>query len=130
MDKKEIMKKFIASCTITFKAFEYSCDLAKSSASIWNFVATNQSGEKVYAVYCAPKLDKAHSLIRLAKKKLKPNMKLVVVTESHTEEELENSRGEGYALVSLGVLNKFGEEMIHVRAREAEQATQTRERLF
>lgn len=129
MSKKEIIKKFVTSCTVTFKAFEYRCELAKSSATIWNFIATNESGDKVFAVYCAPQLEKSQSLIRLAKKKLKPNMRLVVVTQDHSEQQLETSRVDGYALVALDALNKFGEDMIHVRAKEAEQTT-SKERLF
>ena len=123
MNKKDLIKKFVKSCSLTFKAFEYNCVLVRSSQKIWNFVATDQSGEKVYAVYCAPKLDKAQSLIRLAKNKLEPNMKLVVVTQEHTDVQLKSSKENGYALVSLEVLNKFGEEMIHVRAREAEESS-------
>ena len=119
-ESKEIVKKFIVTCTATFKAFDYTCELAKSSATIWNFVATNKSGDKVYAVYCAPKLEKARSLIRLGLKKMKGNMRLVVVvTQEHTEEQLEASRNDGYALVTLDVLNKYGDEMIDIRSNEA-----------
>ncbi|MBK26993.1 MAG: hypothetical protein CME70_23520 [Halobacteriovorax sp.] len=118
-DSKDILKKFVTTCTVTFKAFDYRCELAKSSATIWNFVATNNSGEKVYAVYCAPRLDKSKSLIKLARKKIKGNMRLVVVTQTHNEEELEISREDGYALVTLESLNKYGEEMIEIRAKEA-----------
>lgn len=119
-DPKAIIKKFITTCTVSFKAFDYRCELSKSTATIWNFVASSPNGEKVYAVYCAPRLEKARSLIKIAKKKMKGNMRLVVVTQSHTDEELENSREDGYALVAIDTLNKYGEEMIEIRAKEAE----------
>ena len=121
-DPKAIIKTFITTCTVSFKAFDYRCELSKSTATIWNFVASSPNGEKVYAVYCAPRLDKARSLIKIAKKKMKDNMRLVVVTQTHTEEELENSRKDGYALVAIDILNKYGEEMIEIRTREAESA--------
>ncbi len=117
--KNDVIKKFISTCTVTFNAFDYRCEIVKSSASIWNFEATNKGGDKVFAVFCAPKLNKSKSLIKLANKKIKENMRLVVVTEDHNEEELEKSREEGYALVTLDSLSKYGEEMILIRTKEA-----------
>lgn len=130
-DSKNVIKTFITSCAGTFKAFNYKCELSKSQATIWNFVASNEDGDKVYAVFCAPKLDTSKSLIKLAVKKVK-DMRLVVVTSQHTEEQLEKSREEGYALVTLEVLNKFGEEMIDIRANEinSDPLESTREKVF
>ena len=130
-DKQNIVKKFIANCAGTFKAFNYKCELSKSQATIWNFVAKNEEGNKVYAVFCAPKLDSSKSLIKLAVKKVS-NMRLVVVTDQHTEEQLEASREEGYALVTLEVLNKFGAEMIEIRSDEinSDPLASTREKVF
>ena len=130
-DSKNIVKTFIASCAGTFKAFNYKCELSKSQATIWNFVASSPEGDKVYAVFCAPKLDSSKSLIKLAIKKIK-DMRLVVVTSQHTEEQLESSREEGYALVTLEVLNKFGEEMIDIRSNEinSDPLESTREKVF
>lgn len=130
-ESKSIVKTFIASCAGTFKAFDYKCELSKSQATIWNFVAKNQSGDKVYAVFCAPKLESSKSLIKLAVKKVN-DMRLVVVTSHHTEEQLEASRSDGYALVTLEVLNKFGEEMIDIRSSElnSDPLASTREKVF
>ena len=130
-ESKSIVKTFIASCAGTFKAFDYKCELSKSQATIWNFVAKNQSGDKVYAVFCAPKLESSKSLIKLAVKKVN-DMRLVVVTSHHTEEQLEASRSDGYALVTLEVLNKFGEEMIDLRSSElnSDPLASTREKVF
>lgn len=121
-ENKEVLKKFVTTCTVTFKAFDYSVELARSSATVWHFVTVNPKGDKSYAVYCAPRLDKAKSLIKIAMKKLK-GMRLVVVTQAHTEEDLEKSRAEGYALLTLDVLNQYGEEMIEARARETEEVS-------
>lgn len=130
-DSKKIIKTFIASCAGTFKAFNYKCELSKSQSTIWNFVAKNEEGNKVYAVFCAPKLDTSKSLIKLAVKKVN-DMRLVVVTAQHTEEQLEASREEGYALVTLDVLAKFGDEMIDIRSKElnSDPLASTREKVF
>ena len=123
-EQKDLIKKFIATCMVTFKAFEYNCEVVKASATIWNFVATGTNGDKKYAVYCAPRLDKARSLIKIAKKKLKDDMRLVVVTQSHSEEELDASREDGYALVTLDILNKYGDEMIDIRTNQADTSAE------
>ena len=130
-DSKNIIKTFITNCAGTFKAFDYKCELSKSKGTIWNFVAKNPEGDKVYAVFCAPKHDSSKSLIKLAIKKLS-NMRLVVVTHKHTDEQLQTSREEGYALVTLEVLNKFGEEMIDLRSTEinSDPLASTREKVF
>lgn len=130
-EQNNIVKTFITSCAGTFKAFNYKCELSKSQATIWNFVAKSESGDKVYAVFCAPKLDSSKSLIKLAVKKVS-DMRLVVVTSHHTDEQLEASREEGYALVTLDVLNKFGAEMIDIRSNElnSDPLTSTREKVF
>ena len=130
-DQNNIVKTFIASCAGTFKAFDYKCELSKSQATIWNFIAKNDSGDKVYAVFCAPKLESSKSLIKLAIKKVN-DMRLVVVTSQHSEEQLESSREEGYALITLEALNKFGAEMIDIRAKElnSDPLESTREKVF
>jgi hypothetical protein len=130
-DKQKMIKTFIANSAGIFKAFNYRCELSKSQATIWNFVAKNQEGDKVYAVFCAPKLDSSKSLIKLAAENVS-NMRLVVVTHKHTDEQLESSREDGYALVTLEVLNKFGAEMINLRSDEinSNPLACTREKVF
>jgi hypothetical protein len=130
-EKKNAIKTFIASCAATFKTFNYKCELPKSQATIWNFVAKSQSGDKIYAVFCAPKLESSKSLIKLAVKKVS-DMRLVVVTIEHTEEQLEASRSEGYALITLEALNQFGDDMIDIRSKElnSDPLASTREKLF
>ena len=42
------LKKFITSCSLTFKAFDHEVNMTQNKATLWNFVAINKRGDKHY----------------------------------------------------------------------------------
>ena len=113
-----LLKKFITSCSLTFKAFDHEIVMSQSKSTLWNFTAHHYQNEKNYAVYCAPKINSAKALIKVALKKVPKDTRLVVVTSSYTPEEKVQADREGYALVTLDKLSQYGTEMIEIKERE------------
>lgn len=113
-----LVKNFITSCTLTFKAFEHEVIISKNQTTMWNFMAVNKRRDKVYAVYCAPRLSSAKALIKVALKKVPADTRLVVVTSSYTDEEYEQANKDGYSLVTLSMLSKYGTEMLEIKQKE------------
>lgn len=81
-------------------------------------MAINKRKGKAYAVYCAPRLGSAKALVKVAMKKLPEGARLVVVTSDHTDAERTQAEQDGYTLVTLELLTKYGTEMLEVRGRE------------
>ena len=81
-------------------------------------MAINKRKGKTYAVYCAPKLASAKALIKVALKKLPEGARLVVVTADHSDKEYEQAEKDGYTLITLQQLTKYGTEMLEIRQRE------------
>lgn len=115
------LRKFITTCTLTFKAFDFDVTMSEGKSSLWNFTTSNVSNDKKYAVFCTSKVSKVKGLIKVAIKKLPKDHRLVVVTESHTSEELDQANEQNFCLVSLETLNQYGQEMLEIRERESIQ---------
>jgi len=113
------LRKFITTCTLTFKAFDFDVTMSEGKSSLWNFTTSNSSNDKKYAVFCTSKVSKVRGLIKVAIKKLPKDHRLVVITESHTPEELEQANEQNFCLVSLETLNKYGQEMLDIREKES-----------
>ncbi|MBH47701.1 MAG: hypothetical protein CME71_05985 [Halobacteriovorax sp.] len=118
-----LVKKFVTSCTLTFKAFEHEVIISKNQSNMWNFMAVNKRKDKVYAVYCAPRLASAKALVKVAMKKVPPDARLVVVTSEFTIEEKMQAEQDGYTLVTLSLLSKYGTEMLDLRQRDGEEVS-------
>lgn len=84
-------------------------------------MAVNKRKNKSYAVYCAPRLVSAKALVKVAMKKLPEGARLVVVTASHTEQEREQAENDGYTLITLDLLTKYGTEMLEIRQRDGQK---------
>lgn len=121
------LKKFITSCSLTFKAFEHEVNMTQNKATLWNFIAVNTKAGKNYAVYCAPKLKNAKSLIKLALKKLPKDTKLVVVTQEYTDDDSKLAEDSGYTIVTLDKLNEYGTEMLEIKQKEAMEKSKEKE---
>ena len=119
-----LVKNFITSCTLTFKAFEHEVIISKNQSTMWNFMAVNKRRDKVYAVYCVPRLSSAKALIKVALKKVPKDTRLVVVTSSFTDAEQEAADSDGYSLVTLAMLSKYGTEMLEIKQRESAEASE------
>jgi len=113
-----LVKHFINSCTLTFKAFEHEVIISKNQSAMWNFMALNKRRDKVYAVYCAPQLSSAKSLIKVVLKKVPKDTRLVVVTATFTDTEQEAADKDGFSLVTLDILSKYRMEMLEIKQRE------------
>lgn len=113
-----LVKKFVTSCTLTFKAFDHEVVMSQNQSTMWNFMAINKRKGKAYAVYCAPKLGSAKALVKVAMKKLPEGARLVVVTSEHNDADRQQAEQEGYTLITLELLTKYGTEMLEVRGRE------------
>jgi len=109
------LEDFITSCTITFKAFDFKTEISKSKAKIWHFIAENPRNDKKYAVYCVPEIKKIKSLVKIAIRKLPALTRLVIITPNHDDEDLAQSFELGYTLLTLEILNQFGQEMLTIR---------------
>jgi hypothetical protein len=114
-------RKFITTCTLTFKAFDFDVTMSESKSTLWNFVAFNPNNQKRYAVFCTPAVSKVKGLIKVALKKLPAEHRLVVVAETHSQEEQDAADQLGYCLVSLNTLNEYGQEMLEIRENETAQ---------
>lgn len=113
------LRKFITTCTLTFKAFDFDVTMSESKSTLWNFTTFNPNNQKSYAVFCAQALGKVKGLIKVAMKKLPKNHRLVVVVQNHSDDELEEAALLDYCLVSLGTLHEYGQEMLDIREKEA-----------
>lgn len=117
-----LVKKFVTSCTLTFKAFDHEVVMTQNQSTMWNFMTINKRKGKAYAVYCAPRLGSAKALVKVAMKKLPKGARLVVVTSEHTEAEAKQAEQDGYTLITLELLTKYGTEMLEVRQKESAAA--------
>ncbi len=142
MLERKIKQKYIQELTTAFEAFEYSLKIPKSLGCTWELVATNISGQKNYAVIFAPRIDEQRNNIRITQKKVDDSTRVVVVTEEEINSiEMDKSTEEGYALVSLEEMNRFGVEMLEAKLRdrvlgkeiseeELDILTSTKEKIF
>lgn len=112
-------RKFITTCTLTFKAFDFDVTMSEGKSTLWNFIAFNPNNQKRYAVFCASSVQKVKGLIKVALKKLPSEHRLVVVTETHSDQEINDANELGFCLVSLGTLDEYGQEMLEIREKEA-----------
>ena len=117
-----INRKFITTCTLTFKAFDFDVTMSESKSTLWNFVAFNPNNQKRYAVFCTPAVSKVKGLIKVALKKLPADHRLVVIAEAHSQDEQDAADQLGYCLVSLGTLNEYGQEMLEIREKESDSS--------
>jgi hypothetical protein len=99
------LRKFVTTCTLTFKTFDFDITMNESKATLWNFTASNPQGDKKYCVFCAATVSKSKGLIKVACKKLPQDHRLVVIVESHSDQELEDATSQNYTLISLETLN-------------------------
>jgi tRNA(Ser,Leu) C12 N-acetylase TAN1 len=116
------LRKFITTCTLTFKTFDFDVKMNESKATLWNFTVTNPPGDKKYCVFCAATVGKAKGIIKVTLKKIPTDYRLVVVVESHNDQELEEAAKNDYTLVSLSTLNSYGQEMLTIREIESAAA--------
>lgn len=114
-----INRKFITTCTLTFKAFDFDVTMSESKSTLWNFIAFNPNNQKRYAVFCTPSVSKVKGLVKVALKKLPADHRLVVVAESTQQEEVVAADEQGFCLVSLNTLNEYGQEMLEIREKES-----------
>lgn len=114
-------KLFISKCTLTFKAFDFDVTLSESKSTLWNFVTFNPNNQKSYAVYCTKSATESLDSIKNTLTKLPAHHRLVVVAESHTDEEVDEAHDLDYCLVSLEKLELYGQEMLEIREREAKE---------
>jgi hypothetical protein len=117
-------RKFITTCTLTFKAFDFDVTMSEGKSTLWNFIAYNPNNQKRYAVFCTPAVSKVKGLIKVALKKLPADHRLVVVAQTNTDQELKEANELNYCLVSLNTLETYGQEMLEVR--EVEVSSQSR----
>lgn len=114
-------KEFIDTCVTTFESFKYSCEHNKGIGTVWEMMATNFGGDRNYAIICAPRVDEFRNQIRIAKKRLGDDARLVVVTEKHCEVEESLSIENDYSLVTLDLIEDFGLQMIEIERRDKEE---------
>lgn len=118
--KPTVVKNFVNICSITFKAFDFEVVMSSSKSTLWNFTTYYPGRDKKYVVMCAPDLNKTKALVKIALKKLSDEQKLVIVTTSYNDNDLENARSNDYCLISLPELKKYGDEMLLARERESQ----------
>lgn len=90
-------------------------------------MATNFGGDRSYAIICAPRVDEFRNQIRIAKKRLGDEARLVVVTEQHCEVEESLSIENDYSLVTLDLMKDFGLQMLEIEKRDREQGKEVSE---
>lgn len=95
--------------------------MSESKSTLWNFITFNPNNSKRYAVFCAPSVAKVKGLIKVALKKIPKDHRLVVVVQSHSDEEVEEAASQDFCLVSLATLDEYGQEMLEIRDKEAQQ---------
>jgi hypothetical protein len=120
MSKPRVIKSFINICSITFKTFDYEVSMSTSKSNLWNFTAFSARNPKRYLIMCAPELAHAKTLIKLALNKVPNNHRLVVVTSTLTDIDIEFSLQSNYTLVSIQELKDYGDEMLTIREKENE----------
>ena len=99
-----------------FKAFDYQVTMTESKSSLWNFLTSSPHTQKKYAVFCTPDISKAKGLIKVALKKVPQEHRLVVVTSKvNDEEQLQMAEDNDFCLVSLNILNDFGQQMLEIK---------------
>lgn len=142
MLERKVKQKYIKELTATFEAFEYSLQIPKNLGCTWELVATNLSGQRNYAVIFAPRIDGQRNNIRITQKKVDDSTRVVVVTEEELNQvEIKKSEEDGYALVTLAEMNRFGLEMVEARLRDRQSGkeiseeeldvlTSTKEKIF
>ena len=123
MTKPRVLKSFINICSVTFKAFDYQVNPNKNQANLWNFTAFSSRSPKRYLVMSAPELANAKTLIKLALGKVPDGHRLVVVTSSLTDTDIEAAQKANYTILTIQELKDYGEEML--KAREQELAAPT-----
>ena len=122
MLERKTKQNYINQLTKTFEAFEYSCNIPKSLGCTWEMVATNINGQKSFALIFAPRIDGQRNNIRITQKKVEDGTRVVVITEEElNQDEILKSEEDGYALVTLSEMCRFGLEMMAARARDKEQ---------
>jgi len=120
MTKAALTNNFINICSMTFKTFDFDVSVSQNKSTLWHFIASStREKSKHYAVMCAPDMESSNSLIKVALSKIS-NQRLVVVTNSYTDEDLEKARVQDYCLVSIVELKKYGDEMLKIREHESE----------
>lgn len=112
----KILRKFINACSLTFKSYEHEVVISKNKANLWHFSTTMNNGKK-FMVYCAPQLGKVKSIIKIALKKIPPNSRLVVVCESYSESDRSIADEQGFCLIDIETLQKYGTDMIDAKMR-------------
>ncbi len=116
--KSKVLDQFITRCSLTFKSYEHEVIVSKSKSNLWHFSTSFNS--KKYMVYCAPSLAKVKSIIKIALKKIPAGSRLVVVCNTHTKEEKESAENVGFCLLDIGTLQRYGNDMLEAKSREAE----------
>ena len=114
----KILRKFINTCSITFKAYEHEVVISKNKANLWHFSTTMSNGKK-FMVYCAPQLGKVRSIVKIALKKIPADSRLVVICENLSDKDRVEADTQGYCLVDIGTLQKYGTDMIDAKMRDA-----------
>ena len=122
------LRKFVTTCILTFKTFNFDVSMNESKTTLWNFTTTNPQGTKRYCVFCAAAVGKSKGLIKVALKKVPTDHRLVVIVEGHTDQELEEATKSDYTLISLYTLNSYGEEMLSIREAESVAAKSEKEK--
>lgn len=112
-------KQFITACTLTFKAFDFDVTMTNGKSTLWSFVTHNPNNDKSYAVFCAPSASKSKGLIKVARKKLPKDHRLVVVTESIKDGEQDIADELDFTLLELSTLKNYGQEMLGIRSIES-----------
>jgi hypothetical protein len=113
------LKKFITSCTLTFKAFEHEVSMTPSKEVVWSFTTKHRRTGKKYCILCSPELSKSKSMLKIAITKVPPGSRLVIVSCEYTETDYQESIERDYCLTTLKILNKFGQEMLEIKEKEA-----------
>ena len=121
--RKAALNQMINAATITFKAFDYSVNPNSDRSQLWHFETHNQSKSKRYVVHCTLDInDVGDAILSILMKKTPPKHRLVIICRRKvTEEEVDEANTNGYALVGLNVLKKFGAEMIDLQNKNIDE---------
>lgn len=112
-------KKFVTSCTVNFKTMDFEVRMAQSKSAMWHFEAQNPDKTKTYVVMCVPEIKKGRSLIKAAFKKAPEGKRFVVICDKYDDKDVQESEKNGYTLVTLQEINRFGVEMLEIKERES-----------
>jgi hypothetical protein len=128
MLERKQKQQYLKALTKTFEAFSYTCSVPKGVGCTWEMVAKNFSGEKEYAMVFAPRVDGHRNNIRIAQKKVAEGTRIVVVTEEEIKaEEIAKSEEDGYTLVTLDIMERYGVEMLETLEREKSEGKEMTE---